>query len=527
MLLNQVAARGRDAAALPSVPVSGWRDHPIVERVKPAARAVRDRQGRVVRTVTRIITRWRRRVARLRHHSIPITSLRPEDVREANLDLVLDRLATAGVPARVVRGKRVTRTFVAVGAEHREGVAQALSAGQSAPHLRVQMLRAEQADGSPSTERSKPLSSLATATLPPDLAVLRVFAWHDTTPDALVYGSQYACDVEFWESQKNGWRVAPRANALASQLAPDLFEPVSVEIGGRIRPVARGAHEHVTLDDVTFPIDAVYVLTDRPTPTSMDLLRHSLRSLDMYAPWIRRVHIVVAGAAPSFVLADDRLRIVEHGEIVDRSDRLPLPSWHVVVSFLHNIDELAEHFLLLDDTMFVGRDVQPESFFTAAGQVRVFPAAGMSPLGASRSTDPPREADSTRVAEAIEARYGRRVTHAPRPTPRALTRSLLRRVEDEFGQAIEDTRRQGAEPFPADVVVHHLAQITGDGVRSELSDGCFDLTKVGDASELRALLATRRHDVFSITSGPAEDPSREQIRDVLRRYFPVPSRWER
>lgn len=518
------AARGPDAAALPSVPVSGWRDHPIVERVKPAARAIRDRQGRVVRTVSRITTRWRRRLARRRHHSIPITSLRPDDVREANLDLVLDRLQTAGVPARVVRGKRVTRTFVAVGAEHRTAAAQALSAGRSAPHLRVQMLRAEQADGSPSTERSKPLSTLATTTVPSDLAVLRVFAWHDTTPDTLVYGSQYACDVEFWELQKNGWRVAPRANALASQLAPDLFEPVSVEVAGRTRPVARGVHEHVTLDDVTFPVDAVYVLSELPSPAGTELLRYSLRSLDMYAPWIRRVHVVVAGEAPSFVVPDDRLRIVQHREIVDRSDRLPLPGRDAVVSFLRNIEGLAEHLVLLDDTMFIGRDLQPESFFTAAGQVRVFPDIGVSPLGTARATHA--RPDGTRVAEIIEATLGRRVTHAPRPTPQALTRSLLRRVEEQFHDAIDAARRHDAEPFPPDVVVHHVAQITGDGVRSEISDGRFDLAKVGDVSEFRALLATRRHDVFSVASGP-DHRSADQGRDILRRYFPVPSRWER
>lgn len=503
------------------------------------------------------IQRW---VARARHHTIPIVEMRPADVREANLQLVLGRLAKAGVAASVIRGKRATRTFVAVGHEHREAAVRALAAGNSAPHLRVQMLTTANVDGSPSAPRSSPLASLADIDIPADLAVLRVFGWHVATTGSLTYGPQYGCDVEFWPANKNGWRVAPRANGVASQLAPDLFAPVSVEIEGRTLPMARGVHERATIDDITFPIDAVYLWVDAHDPVwqerrrvalaqdenggehgeipaitdtpGIDELRFSLRSLDMYAPWFRRIYLITDQQVPSSLIPDDRLIVVDHRDIVDRPDRLPVFDSEPLVTWLHRIDGLAEHVVYMNDDLFFGRDVLPDTFFTAAGQVRVFPSAGVRPLGPVTAVDSLAETKAKRVADLVEARHGRRASRVVRQTPHALTKSLMTRIEADFAEEVELTRRQrvrGTDGVPVELIAHHVSQISGEGVRSPLAYGYANVTTAVGMAALREIAASRRHDVFCVNDAPVAEPQPVpvgEVRALLERMFPVRSRWE-
>src|SRR5437867_1070195 len=52
-------------------------------------------------------------------------------------------------------------------------------------------------------------------------------------------------------------------------------------------------------------------------------LKHSLRTLNTYAPWIRKIHIVTAGQRPSWLVNHDKIHIVDHREIFPNHDHLP------------------------------------------------------------------------------------------------------------------------------------------------------------------------------------------------------------
>lgn len=101
-------------------------------------------------------------------------------------------------------------------------------------------------------------------------------------------------------------------------------------------------------------------------------LRYSLRSLELYAPWIRRIFIVTDNQVPEWLdTTNPKVQIVDHTEIMP-SECLPCYNSALIEQFLHNIPGLSEHFLYANDDMFFNRPVQPQDFFTPDGRPFIF-----------------------------------------------------------------------------------------------------------------------------------------------------------
>ena len=97
-----------------------------------------------------------------------------------------------------------------------------------------------------------------------------------------------------------------------------------------------------------------------------DLL-FSLRSVEKYAPWIRRIYIVTDCSLPEWLNTQhEKIRIVDHREIMP-AELLPCYNSNVIESFLTRIPDLSEVFLYANDDMFFGRDVSP-GFFVRNGK---------------------------------------------------------------------------------------------------------------------------------------------------------------
>ena len=99
-----------------------------------------------------------------------------------------------------------------------------------------------------------------------------------------------------------------------------------------------------------------------------DELRYSLRSVEKFAPWIRRVYIVTDDQTPAWLdTSNPRIRVVSHREIMP-AEILPVFNSCTIELFLPRIPGLAEHFLYANDDMFFSRPVDPGFFFDAAGR---------------------------------------------------------------------------------------------------------------------------------------------------------------
>lgn len=120
--------------------------------------------------------------------------------------------------------------------------------------------------------------------------------------------------------------------------------------------------------------DAFMGITDESSPITCkgrhannDELKYSLRALEMYAPWIRKIFIVTDGQTPNWLnTSNSRVEIIDLTEIMP-TECLPCYNSSLIEKFLHNIPDLAEHFLYANDDMFVNKNVSISDFFTPEG----------------------------------------------------------------------------------------------------------------------------------------------------------------
>lgn len=147
------------------------------------------------------------------------------------------------------------------------------------------------------------------------------------------------------------------------------------------------------------PLDLVFAWYNHTDPTRQELIRKynpsgehtygtepnrleimlSLASVQRFAPWVRRVYIVVppgqGGGLPLHLLAPallDKIQLVEESEFIP-ARFLPTFSSIVVESFLHAIPGIAEHFLyMMDDVLFGAPFSRELAFSSTPGIGNVF-----------------------------------------------------------------------------------------------------------------------------------------------------------
>ena len=90
--------------------------------------------------------------------------------------------------------------------------------------------------------------------------------------------------------------------------------------------------------------------------------RFSLRSVEKYASWIRKIYIVTNSAMPEwFNAGNGKVCVVPHEEIMP-TEILPCYNSNVIESYIHKIPGLSEVFLYMNDDNFFGDYVTPDFF---------------------------------------------------------------------------------------------------------------------------------------------------------------------
>jgi hypothetical protein len=502
----------------------------------------------------RVVRRTRMRRHEARATALPIDGRRPADVRRENLEIVVGLLTAAGIPCGALPSSAHTQTAVAVSGADRARLIAALTGAPVDESVRAQILEPGNLHLSTSLQVAASRLGSMRGPLPP----VRVFRLRRDAASDLQYGETYGCVVESWQKHPEhaGWHVAPRSNPLASALPAEEFVSETVEWMGAQVPVVAAARRHVTPTDITFPVDIVYLWVDGDDPEwrarmhhhrgttdtvgaseerfrQIEELRYSLRSLDMYAPWARRVYVVTDRQWPSWLVEDERLVRVDHSQIADRPDRLPVYNSDVIVSWLAGIEGLSEQFLYMNDDFFFGRDVTPALFFTPTGQLRVFPSNNQRPLGPVVDGEPMQESRVKQMTAAIEERFGRRPVDIIRHTPYPMSKAAMQRVEESMSDLVDRTRQhrfREIDDIPIEQAVHYVAEITGNAVRSPIRYGYMNITSAVGMAQLGELVHLRDRDVFCLNDAP-EKPGDvidvPRVRAALERMFPIPSRWER
>jgi hypothetical protein len=490
-------------------------------------------------------------------------------VLDDSLALVLDALEGAQVPYAVLEAGAMRRRVVIVGGDHGEQARQCLQRRYIGDAVYVVAVAGGRSVGRPvlaaDVDQNPRLGKAS---------VLRVF--RVLTTGAVVLGSDdLGCDLELWPVVETrgvpradgsmhlvGTALAPRPNRRAMYLTPSRRQPVVATVGSRSVTTHQGLLQpHVF--DVDFPVDVVYTWVDGSDPAwlarkeaawtgaspgdrhdfaanagrfiSHDELRYSLRSLEMYADWVRNVYIVTDDQVPSWLNLDNsRVRLVSHRELFGQSGVLPSFNSHAIESRLHHLSGLAEHFLYLNDDVLFGRPVAPELFFHGNGVAKFFLSTRVVDLDGPSARDLPvvSAAKNNRalIEHAFEATITHRLQHVAHPLRRSLLDELEARFPAEFARTAASQFRSPEDISVAAFLAHYYGFMRGQAMPDTLEYRYCDISGPKARINLQRLLRGRDADVFCINEvdSSSMDAHAQQriLRGFLDAYFPVPSQFE-
>lgn len=267
----------------------------------------------------------------------------------------------------------------------------------------------------------------------------------------------------------------------------------------------------------------------------VDEIRYALRSVNQYAPWIRRIFIATDSPAPWWLTEHPKVTIVRSEEFFADRASLPTHNSHAVEAQLHRIEGLAEHFLYANDDMFFGRPVRPELFFTAAGISRFVESRVRIGVG---PTDPERSGhdNAARINRALlEERFGRVIArdleHCAAPLRRSVMYELEEAFPEDFARTAAATFRSATDISVTNSLYHYYALMTGRAVTTrEPRTRYIQTTLQPGIRQMERLLARRDVDMFCLNDGSrpeVPEALRERVlRDTLEGYFPVRAPWE-
>ncbi|XP_054647640.1 N-acetylglucosamine-1-phosphotransferase subunits alpha/beta-like isoform X2 [Dunckerocampus dactyliophorus] len=104
-----------------------------------------------------------------------------------------------------------------------------------------------------------------------------------------------------------------------------------------------------------------------------DALRHSLRSVEKFAPWVRHIFVVTNGQIPFWLnLSNPRVSVVTHKEIFLNHSHLPTFSSRAIESHLHRIPGISQKFIYLNDDIMLGKDIWLDDFYTPSNVQKIY-----------------------------------------------------------------------------------------------------------------------------------------------------------
>ncbi|MBF4993150.1 stealth family protein [Arthrobacter gandavensis] len=479
------------------------------------------------------------------------TGLTPHQAMVEDLLFVRRVLDDAGIDYLLVRGND-QRPVIAIDLRLREDLRDALVAA-----CREEPFYSRSVD----TEKSRTLL-VADGELSPyqRTRIIRLFRPRGTSGTNLFFGPSAGVQVELWELGEKEITL-PVENSLTRRTLP-ASEVIrgSVDKHGLTWPTIENMFaDHAT--DIRFDVDLVFSWVDGSSPEyrarraalmqdavvgegddhearyrQINELKYALRSIYMFAPWIRRIFIASDSPRPDWLADHPSVTFVPATEHFRDPSVLPTFNSQAVESQLQHIPGLSEHFLYSNDDMFFGRPVGPDLFFSPGGITKFIEASTRIGLGAN---DPERSGfeNAARVnRRLLWERFGRITTRHLEHTAAPLRKSVLVEMEavfpDEFAATAASKFRAKDNISVTNSLYHYYALLTGRAVTQETAKVKYvDTTSYRGLKDMDRLLAKRNKDLFCLNDGsfpevPTEERT-ERVTDFLEKYFPIRAPWEK
>ncbi|TFC81403.1 sugar phosphotransferase [Cryobacterium cheniae] len=475
----------------------------------------------------------------------------PHESMVKDLLAVRDALERAGIDFLLVRGDG-DRPVIAVDRTCRKTLTRILAeAFANEPfyakpldgHLTPALLLA---DGALSTLRKS--------------SVFRVYRPRIEPIGRLRYGAETAFQFELWHFGDDEI-VAPVENSLMRARMPrSEARETTIDLFGRTWRTLQHMFDDLA-SDISFDIDMVFSWVDGSSSDfqrerakrmqayvvgdgddsdarfrQIDELKYALRSVYMFAPWVRRIFIATDSPAPEWLVEHPRVTIMRSEDFFPDLSVLPTHNSHAVESQLHRIPGLAEHFLYSNDDMFFGRPVGPELFFSPGGVTKFIEASTRIGLGENNSSRSGFE-NGARVNRALlRERFGKVTTRHLEHTAAPLRKSVMQELEaefpDDFARTAASQFRSATDISVTNSLYHYYALMTGRAVEQTQARSLYVETTLKLAlRQMNALRKRRDQDMFCLNDGSnpeiSDEVRREAVTDFLERYFPIVAPWER
>ncbi|SEB57501.1 Glycosyltransferase involved in cell wall bisynthesis [Nocardioides exalbidus] len=363
--------------------------------------------------------------------------------------------------------------------------------------------------------------------------------------------------VQFWEVSPEGDLLAPDLNRYGDRV-PAGSPRTTIAVEGVDVPTLE-VMALPTVDDCRFDVDVVYTWVDGDdeawldarderltglgqTPDkrasgaarfrSRDELRYSMRSIHLFAPWVRRIHLVTAGQVPSWLdTSHEKIRLVDHRDVLPAS-ALPTFSSHAIETRLHAVPDLADHFVYVNDDVFLGKPRRPEHFFTPGGQYAAF-VADHRAIGLPGTDDRPYLSAAQNNRRVLTEAFGVALTNTMMHSPHPQRRTVLEEVAARFPAEVDATThapfRSATDLSLLSSFAQNYGLVTGQAFRASAHHGYVDLGHQQLPVQLKQMLK-RDRDFFCVADNhvSAFDSERADglLMEFLQEYFPIAAPWE-
>ncbi|MCW2790059.1 MAG: hypothetical protein JWP56_2362 [Aeromicrobium sp.] len=375
-------------------------------------------------------------------------------------------------------------------------------------------------------------------------------------------------EIDFWQESVSAlkgsdYAQAPRTNDILTDARWKAFEDVIAPRGERPRFLG-DTDAAPDLYGRDFPIDVVFTWVDDQDPAwlaakaahrwepgdhedhqgradlperfrNRDELKYSLRSIEMFAPFVRKIFLVTMDQTPSWLdVSHPQIEVVSHRDIYSDHESLPTFNSSSIETQLHHIEGLAEHFIYFNDDMFLGKPCSWEDFFFANGMMKFFPAGHSISADLINSTSEEYLVADRNAVDLFREHFGfvvhKQMSHVPYPVRRSVLYELEERFQAEFDACQREQFRSPNDLRPIAFMAPHFGFATGRAAPGRLRQRYLALWKPVIDEQLANVLASRKHHTFCLNDAGVP-PEREAVVDGLVRtfleaYFPHPSSFE-
>ncbi|MFC9352672.1 stealth conserved region 3 domain-containing protein [Arthrobacter sp. NPDC057013] len=374
------------------------------------------------------------------------------------------------------------------------------------------------------------------------------------------FGASAGVQVELWSFLGNEV-ILPIENSLTrrTMMAHEAVRGTVERYGHTWPTIENMFADHAS--DISFDIDMVFSWVDGTSPEyiaarrarmagavvgegddhearyrQINELKYALRSVYMFAPWVRRIFIATDSPAPEWLNDHPSVTIVRSEEFFADPSVLPTHNSQAVECQLHHIEGLSEHFLYSNDDMFFGRPVGPDMFFTPGGITKFIEAETRIGLGDNDAERSGFENAARVNRKLLWNRFGRITTRHLEHTAAPLRRSLVAQMEQEFpaefASTAASTFRAADNISVTNSFYHYYALLTGRAVTQTAAKVRYvDTTLRSGLKYLPKLLTKRNMDFFCLNDGSfPEVPAGERaelVTDFLEKYYPIKAPWEK